>query len=188
MVRSFVAIELPEEVKSFVGAVANDLRRVLSQAKWVNPQGIHLTLKFLGDVAATAIPEVVKALEKPLSIRGPIQLGLEGLGCFPNIKRPRIVWVGITDKQSVLGALVKDIEDALIPLGFSRETRTFSPHLTLARIRTGQELSKGIDLITERQRLVGPAFYAAGAVLFKSVLKSQGAEYHVIKRFDFLTC
>ncbi len=185
MVRCFVALELPEDVKSFVGAVASQLRRRID-AKWVSAQGMHLTLKFLGDVPASAIPSIAKALEQPLTVTGPIQLKVEGLGCFPNVKRPRVIWLGITDPQSALQPLVQKIEESLAPLGFPCETRSFKPHLTLARMRSARDLSKDLDVIMQRQIATGPFFSISSAVLFESVLKPQGAQYHPIKRFSFL--
>lgn len=186
MVRCFVALELSEHVKSFVATVVSALKRVTNEARWVNPQGMHLTLKFLGDVPATTIPTVVRSLEKPLMIPGPIELGIGGLGCFPNMKRPRVLWIGVIDKQSRLQALVQEIGNAMLPLGFPQEKRSFKPHLTLARMKPSRERSTGITLITESQNLAGPIFSVDHAVLFESILKPQGALYHPIKRFDFL--
>ncbi|MGB9617928.1 MAG: RNA 2',3'-cyclic phosphodiesterase [Desulfomonilaceae bacterium] len=186
MVRCFVALELPEEVKSFVAAVAAELRLKIKDAKWVSVQGMHLTLKFLGDVPSGAIPAVGKALEEPFAVRGPIQLKVQGLGCFPNMKRPRVIWLGITDSQSALQPLVQKIEDALVPLGIPRETRSFKPHLTLARMKDAGDLSRDMEFIMERQTATGPSFSINSAVLFESVLRPQGAQYHPIKRFSFL--
>jgi len=186
MVRCFVALELPEEVKSFVFAFVSELRQKIKDAKWVSIQGMHLTLKFLGDVPSGAIPAVAKALEQPLAVPEPIQLKVQGLGCFPHMKRPRVIWLGITDSQSALQSLVQKIEDALVPLGFPRETRSFKPHLTLARMRDARDLSKDLELIMQSQKATGPSFSIKSAVLFESVLKPQGAQYHPIKRFSFL--
>ncbi len=186
MVRAFVALELPDEVKTFLYTIIKDLRTAIKEARWVNTQAMHLTLKFLGDVPLPTIPTVVTALEKPLTIRGPIQLRLSGLGCFPNIKRPRVLWIGVTDTQSILRPLVEEIENALLPLGFPRESRSFKPHLTLARVRSSDSDASGMKSLVEHQDLAGKLFTVENAVLYESILKPEGAQYRPIKKFCFL--
>lgn len=184
-VRSFLALELPDDVKSFVATLTKGLKSVMNDARWVSLDGMHLTLKFLGDVPSATIPEVVSALEKPLAIGAPIQLSLKGLGCFPNMRRPRVIWIGVMDTQSVLLRLVEEIEKALLPLGFPKESRLFKAHLTLARLKPGTTNPKGMELIVGQQELGGPTFFVDNAVLFESILKPQGAQYYSIRRFYF---
>ena len=105
--------------------------------RWVRPQGIHLTLKFLGEILASKVDTVSVAMVGACAAYAPFSLSIRGLGCFPNLRRPRVLWVGVEEPTGVLAALQRDVERALAPLGFPPETRPFSPHLTLGRVKGG---------------------------------------------------
>jgi 2'-5' RNA ligase len=135
-IRSFIAIELPDELKAGLTRLQAKLRsEEPSPVKWVNPSGIHLTLKFLGSVAADRIPEINQVMAA--STRGIVPFHLEagGLGVFPNLSRVQVVWVGIKGEMDRLKQLQQQIESNLVPLGFEPESRSFTPHLTVARLR-----------------------------------------------------
>jgi 2'-5' RNA ligase len=135
-IRSFIAIELPEEARSGLGKLRNELERVEQTfVKWVNPEGIHLTLKFLGSIPSKQVAEVGEAMEGATREISPFHLEISGLGAFPNLKQPRVLWVGISGELDKLLGLQRNIDSALSPLGFTKEERPFMPHLTLARIR-----------------------------------------------------
>jgi len=135
-IRSFIAIELPEEARSGLGKLRNELERVEHAfVKWVNPEGIHLTLKFLGSIPSKQVAEVGEAMEGATREISPFHLEISGLGAFPNLKQPRVLWVGISGELDKLLGLQRNIDSALSPLGFTKEKRPFVPHLTLARIR-----------------------------------------------------
>ena len=135
-VRSFIAIELPDELK--VGLAQLEAQLKLSKrpsVKWVDPYSIHLTLKFLGNIATDMISEITRAMEETTQGIAPFHLEVKGLGAFPNLRRVQVVWVGISGEIDRLGQLQHHIESNLAPLGFSAESRPFTPHLTLARLR-----------------------------------------------------
>jgi 2'-5' RNA ligase len=135
-VRSFIAIELPEEAKSGLGKLRKELERnEQTFVKWVNPEGIHLTLKFLGNIPFKQVAEITEAMEGAAQGISPFYLEISGLGAFPNLKQPRVLWVGISGELDKLLGLQRNIDSALSPLGFTKEERPFVPHLTLARIR-----------------------------------------------------
>jgi 2'-5' RNA ligase len=137
-IRSFIAIELPEEVRRGLAALRSELQRDEHRfVKWVDPYGIHLTLKFLGNIHAGRVTEVTGAMEGAArGIRSfPVQSS--GLGVFPSIKQVRVFWVGIGGQMDRLSGLQRNIDSALADLGFAREERPFVPHLTLARVRQG---------------------------------------------------
>jgi len=137
-IRSFIAIELPEEAKRGLAKLRSDLERTEhSFVKWVEPGAIHLTLKFLGNIPFKQVAEVTKAMKEAAQGISPFQLEISGLGAFPNLKQPRVLWVGIGGEVNVLSRLQQNIDFALAHLGFAREKRSFTPHLTLARIRQG---------------------------------------------------
>jgi 2'-5' RNA ligase len=139
MIRSFVAIDLPDAVKDELRAVSEQLDGQVpgGSVRWTRVSGIHLTLKFLGDVDEANLPEIEGTLAQVGQRHAPFTISVGGVGCFPNLKNPRVVWVGIQDETGILLALQRDVEKSLAPLGFEREKRAFHPHLTLGRTRRG---------------------------------------------------
>ena len=137
-IRSFIAIELSEEVKGGLARLRRELERDEHRfVKWVDPEGIHLTLKFLGNIAFKQVAEVTKVIEEASRGISPFHLEVSGLGAFPNLKQPRVLWVGIGGEIDELSSLQQNIDSALASLGFAKEERPFVSHLTLARIRQG---------------------------------------------------
>ena len=136
-IRTFIAIELDQSIRDDLTRLQERLRGEAPQGsvRWVRPAGIHLTLKFLGDVPADQIGEITRALQKSCQGFAPFSLSCGGLGCFPNPKRPRVVWVGIQEETGTLARLKKAIEESVAPLGYHTEKRRFSPHLTLGRVQ-----------------------------------------------------
>jgi 2'-5' RNA ligase len=146
-IRSFIAIELPDELKSELVKLESRLKSVDQPfVKWVDPYSIHLTLKFLGNVAADRIVEITEAMEEATQGISPFHLQLKELGVFPNPRRVQVAWVGLSGEIDKLTRLQQRIESSLAPLGFTPESRKFVPHLTLARVRNRASLN-------ERQRL-----------------------------------
>ena len=144
--RSFIAIELPEELKrgltQFEARLKSDRQ---PWVKWVDPSGIHMTLKFLGNIAVSSIGEVTRAMEEAAQGISPFHLEVKDLGVFPNLRRVQVAWVGVGGEVDKLGQLQRRIESNLSPLGFVPELRVFTPHLTIARLRNQASLD-------ERQR------------------------------------
>lgn len=137
-IRSFVAIELPEEVRKGLARLRDELERDEHRfVKWVDPGGMHLTLKFLGNIPSKRVTEVTGAMEEATQGIYPFRLEISGLGAFPGLKQVRVFWVGIGGEVDKLSKLQQTIDAALAALGFAREERPFVPHLTLARIRQG---------------------------------------------------
>ncbi len=181
-VRTFVAINLSSEMKERLMDVQQRLRRSAppETVRWVRPQGIHLTLKFLGEVPASQIPQITAALREACRVHTPFTFTVGGVGCFPNPRSPRVVWVGVEEESGALVALQKSVEKAMTQLGFPRESRPFHPHLTLGRTRKGLRN-------TDRRRL-GDAIATAGVgllgevsvdavYLMRSDLRPSGAVY-----------
>jgi len=135
-VRSFIAIELPDELKAGLAQLEAQLKLATpSSVKWVDPSSIHLTLKFLGNIAVDRISEITKAMEAATRGLSSFHLEVAGLGVFPNLKRVQVAWVGISGEVDKLSQLQQRVESSLVPLGFTAESRPFTPHLTLARLR-----------------------------------------------------
>jgi len=180
-IRSFIAIELPREIRAGLDSLEERLKAGQHPfVKWVDPEGIHLTLKFLGNIALTTVPEIIEAITKIAQPISPFRLQIGGLGVFPNWQRPQVVWVGIGGEVEKLAALQRDMEAALAPLGFPSESRSFKAHLTLGRLR--ERASPG-----DRQRFAAWArsiefetsrpFEVSALRLMKSQLTPSGAIY-----------
>jgi 2'-5' RNA ligase len=133
--RLFIAVELPGDILATIERTQNQLKNAIPSraAKWVRPNGIHLTLKFLGDVPARELEAIIEKMQA--AARGHIAffLNIEGLGCFPNTKNPRVLWLGLTGNVRHLAALQASVEEEIAPMGYPTEDRGFHPHLTLAR-------------------------------------------------------
>jgi 2'-5' RNA ligase len=181
LVRSFIAIELPQDVKATLAAMEEKLKaRRHPFVKWVDPESIHLTLKFLGNVALDSIPQIVEAMTRTAQPASPFSLQVGGAGAFPNWQRPQVIWVGIQGETGRLAALHKELEAALSPLGFQPESRAFSPHLTLGRLRdrVSSEDRRGFGQWAQSVKLeVSPSFEVDAIRLIKSQLTPNGPIY-----------
>jgi 2'-5' RNA ligase len=135
--RTFIAIELDEELRRNLSRLQDRLREQVApkSIRWVRPEGVHLTLKFLGDTPLDKIDGVQAALTQAASQVEPFTFDVSGLGCFPNTRRPRVVWVGIQEPTGRLARLRDLIEECVAPVGFPTERRSFHPHLTLGRVQ-----------------------------------------------------
>jgi 2'-5' RNA ligase len=136
-VRSFIAADLPQETKSKLAYIQEGLKQACSYcpAKWVSTENIHLTMNFLGSVPSTKLYGIKSAIARVCEGFDKFDLALAGLGAFPNLDSPHVIWVGLTGDIEPLFRLQKRVEQALAKLGFTVENRPFSPHLTLARVR-----------------------------------------------------
>jgi 2'-5' RNA ligase len=185
-VRSFIAIELSADVLRRVSAlqerIVGDLPSGL--VRWVRPEGIHLTLKFLGDVQADRLEVLSETLCGVCAPHAPFSLSIGGMGVFPNPRRPRVVWLGVDEPTGALSRLQRAVERDIAPLGFPTERRRFSPHLTLGRVRQGRspaELEALGEYATRARVRVGEL--AVDAVyLMRSDLRPTGALYTELAR------
>lgn len=181
-IRAFIAIELPDEVKNELSEILYKLKPGREKAvKWVNPNGIHLTLKFLGNTPEEKIVDITQAITQASSLTYPFNLELKGLGAFPNLKSPRVVWVGIGGDIPIVANLQRQIDQSLIPLGFSPEKRDFSPHLTLGRVRDTTSKNERYELgkTIESLRIEGSSSFVVDRIsLIQSTLTSSGAIYN----------
>jgi 2'-5' RNA ligase len=174
-VRLFVALDIPEEVRTALGALIERLRPACRNARWVRVEGAHITMKFIGEVPAEKA-EVIKTALAAVPFTSPIKISFHGLGFFPSVRRPRVFWAGM-EAGDKLGALAATIESALEPLGIVREQRAFSPHLTLARFDSPVDLQHLHTAIAAAGPLEFGGTIATEFHLYQSVLKRGGAEY-----------
>jgi 2'-5' RNA ligase len=175
--RLFIAIELPDSVKQGIATVQEELRAAGGSAGWTRPEGIHLTLKFLGEVPEERVSEIMAATAGAAEGIGKLSLEVAGAGAFPNIKVPRVLWIGVVGDIEKLTTLQAAVEDAMERLGFEREARKFSPHLTLARIKFPKPRDNWQQKIEGIRDVKLGTFEAGHVSLMKSELKREGAVY-----------
>lgn len=183
--RAFVAIEIPEIAHTFLSRISADLKKTRADVKWVRPEGIHLTLKFLGQIPGSLVPVLDEKLSQMFAEFRPFEIHVKGLGAFPSLGKPRVVWAGVKDDSQTLVTMAQRLDDVIAPLGFEREKRPFNPHLTLGRVKSNAGKAEMVDSIRQKMDASGPRFISDHAVLFQSILKPSGAEYRSLCRFDF---
>lgn len=180
--RTFIAIELDDELRDKLGRLQDGLRAQLSphSVRWVHPRGIHLTLKFLGDTPLEQVEEVQAALAQAAAEVSSFSFTVAGLGCFPNTRRPRVVWVGVQELTGSMVRLRDTIEDRVAPLGFPTEGRRFSPHLTLGRVQrhaSKSEVRELGEVVAAHTTGVLDEMVVTAVSYIKSDLRPSGAVY-----------
>jgi 2'-5' RNA ligase len=180
LLRAFIAIEIPKEIKSRIDSQTAALRRAAGRSvRWVTINNIHLTLKFLGEISESNIEILKQALETEAGRARSFEIEVKGLGAFPNPRRPRVIWVGL-EAPPHLAALQHNIDAATSRIGYPGDEKAFSPHLTIGRVREQcpPEESRALRDTLETTQLASLGRFAAGAIhLFRSDLKSDGPVY-----------
>ena len=175
--RTFIAIELPQAVTAALGNVLKTLTAFKLNIRWVRPENIHLTLKFLGDTPPEAVAPISRALSESVRNFSPISLSAKGSGAFPGIKNPRVIWVGLSGQVPQLKLLQLALAENLAALGFEKEKRPFKAHLTLGRTKgtvDPMKLNAALNSVMEFQT---EPFSADRIFLFQSDLKPTGPVY-----------
>jgi 2'-5' RNA ligase len=186
-VRAFIAIELDKRLCTKLGELQDRLRADVPPGlvRWVRPEGMHLTLKFLGDVPAVQVSEIAQAVQQASAKHASFVCTVSGLGCFPNTARPRVVWVGIEEPGGTLLALQRDVDHAVSALGFAPEQRRFHPHLTLGRVKShDREAVAALGEYVSRARVNLGSIQANAVHLMRSDLLPGGAVYTALSVSD----
>ena len=182
--RTFIAVEITGSALEAVLRYEEQLRQFPAKVRWARPEQMHLTLKFLGEIEEAQAEAVAEALKDLTGENQAFEAELKGLGGFPNLRRPNILCAGVEAGRAELTRLADQVERALEGLGFKREKRPYSPHLTLGRVKS----IKGLDPVCKKLEADGDrsfgAFSVGEIVFFKSVLSPSGAEYTALGRFE----
>jgi 2'-5' RNA ligase len=186
MIRTFLALDPPEEILREIGRVQNRLQRVVhGDLRWVRPEAIHLTLKFFGDIPESAVADIAAVVEKAAVREVPFSFAIGGAGVFPDQRRPRVLWLGMSGDVPRLLSFQQGLEGELGMVGFPGEERPFRPHLTLARIKSSRDLA-GLEKALEKgEGYAAGEFTAPGIGLIRSELTPRGAIYTKLKWFPF---
>jgi RNA 2',3'-cyclic 3'-phosphodiesterase len=182
-IRTFIAVSVSAEVKQHAAELIQRLRASRADVKWVDPQNMHLTLKFLGDVLAAKTPEICQAVAEVAGGFAPLQVSFRGAGAFPNAQQPRTVWLGIHGGAPELTELAATIEEVLVDLGYPKEDRAFHPHLTLGRLRNPSPALRDLTrFLGENAEFDAEATQVQEVTVFASHLGHSGPTYEPLGR------
>lgn len=183
MIRTFIAIEIPNSIKTTLTAMQHDLQRAAADVSWTKPENFHLTLRFLGEVEERRIEEVKDVCDKAAAAFRPFMLRLNNAGVFPNFRQPRVLWAGLAGEIEVAQKLQAHLEKSLVSLGFAPEDKPFKPHLTVGRVKSPKN-ARQVAALTEIHSLPELSFEVREIVLMKSELHSTGARYTTLAKSE----
>jgi len=176
-IRAFIAVKPPEAVIAQIAELQRRMAAEISGVRWVQTEGIHLTLKFLGDIDFGWIESLKKALGAAAADIHPFALTVKGVGVFPSVKRPRVIWAGAADAHQRLFALQQAVEGRLASIGFAAERRRFRGHLTLGRVKRRLDNTVLMNILNRERGFEADAFPVGQITLYQSRLKPTGAQY-----------
>ena len=179
-IRAFIAVEIDNQTKQKISELISDLKKSNADVKWITENQMHLTLKFLGNIDENKVADISNALSGIADNLSAFTINFSGLGAFPGMNHPRVVWLGVNKGAESLIKLNEKIETAMEKTGFKKENRKFEPHLTLARIRSSKNISNLIKLIDEVNFSAENDTHIDKLVLFQSTLNPKGALYKII--------
>jgi 2'-5' RNA ligase len=180
-VRTFIAIPLPKILISWIFGIQEQLKSYSFPVRWVKPENIHLTLKFLGDIPIKSVDSIAMAMGDTFRRYLPMTLFAKGLGVFPGIKKPRVIWLGLSGDVKALSGLQANLDSNLEKIGFLRENRQFKSHLTLGRIKGHIDPRNLFDVLRSFSEFTSEPFDTTELILYKSELKPSGASYTKLK-------
>jgi 2'-5' RNA ligase len=187
MTRTFIALELDTTQQQFLGTIIRQGRQLLPDLRWVEPESIHLTLAFLGELNDQQLEKAIAAAQYAASISNPFPYRLSSLGTFGPPRQPRVLWMGVSEPSGTLNIVYQALSLALEQRGFATEKRPFSPHLTLARIKsplTPEQLQR-LQQLLARYQFASPAYKVTHLYVMKSELFRSGAQYTCLQACPF---
>ncbi len=182
-IRCFIAIEMPEPIQNQLVHIQGTLQKHIQKASWVKLGNIHLTLKFLGDVDPDDLESIREAIEAVTNRHRSFSLHIGGVGAFPNLARPRVIWAGVKIGAERVSALAQDINVALSHCGFALDTKKFNPHLTIARLKERIDLRPYTNQYRQYDRIQGTGMTVDAISLIQSQLHPNGAIYSTLQSY-----
>jgi 2'-5' RNA ligase len=181
LIRSFLAIELPEAIRNKIDEIQRDLKSSHADVRWVSPEKIHLTLKFFGNTEEARVESIIKAIENPVRNTPAFIVKVRRIGAFPHWKNPRVIWMGLIDEKGTLSPFQKELETELEGIGFEPDARPFRPHLTLGRVNSSRGKEELIRKVERYQEGDFGEFCVERVILFKSDLRPAGPIYTLLR-------
>ena len=181
--RTFIAVSIDKTIRDHAVALQESLGRSGADVKWVEPENLHVTLLFLGEVEDRALPAVCRVVSDVTAERAPFEMSVERAGCFPNPRRPRTLWVGVGDGLQELVALHDALEQPLLDLGcYRREERQYTPHLTLGRVKGDSGADQLASALARRADWQGGRVRVGEVLVMSSELRPEGPTYTILGR------
>jgi 2'-5' RNA ligase len=179
-IRTFIAFDTPDHIRNEMKILQDELKKSRADVKWEPIDKFHATIKFLGNIEEALLPKVLSTCEQSLTTCSSFGIAYQSLGCFPNKKNPRVIWIGCDNPDGKLLQIKNTLDKALFPLGFEIEDRPFHPHITLGRIKIPKGFS---DLLPMLENLTFHRYEAVieEIIVLKSILKPEGSSYSIIK-------
>ncbi len=181
-IRTFIAVELSKPIRDRVVALQEELARAGTEVKWTEPENLHVTLIFLGEVEDREVPAVCRIASEGVAGIAPFPVSVERAGCFPNVRRPRVLWVGVGTGTQELVAIHDALEPPLMDLGYRREDRRYTPHITLGRVRSDRPTDRLSQALMARGDWKGGEMTVSEIHVMSSQLTPQGPIYTVLGR------
>jgi len=188
--RTFIAIELPQEIKDFLSRIQGQLKASGADVKWVEPKNIHLTLKFLGEINDEKQDAVTRIIGDVAEDKNPFSMRIYSIGAFPKINFPRVIWVGIEKGERETKEIAKELEGKLVKIGIAKEDRPFSSHITIGRTRSAinrEKLVQDLKILENNFGEKNLEFLVNKITLYKSTLTPKGPIYEALKEVNLKT-
>ncbi|NOZ63108.1 MAG: RNA 2',3'-cyclic phosphodiesterase [Calditrichaeota bacterium] len=180
-IRTFIAVEIPQEIRNQIASFQTELKKNGGKVAWVRAENMHLTLKFLGDTEEKLIDEIGEKLKTAVQGKEPFRIRVKGIGAFPNFDRARVFWIGVDEGGEKLAALASQIDKQVSHLGFEKEKRKYSAHLTIGRVKDSRSIDLVKKRILENKDFSAGEFTAKSIFLIKSQLTGAGPIYTILK-------
>ena len=183
--RLFIALDVDPEIRESLQDAVRELRATRAPVRWVRPEAIHLTMKFLGETPDGKLASLESSLGKTCRTVYPFTVTMSGIGAFPGLSKPRVLWAGIEEPTGTIGILAQRMEEDLFRLGWKKESRKFHPHVTVGRVKGTSNLNQLAAALTGFQGRIWGRQEMTGASLYRSHLEPTGARYEVVRFFPF---
>lgn len=181
--RCFIAINLDEKLRTDIGKATEPLRKAGTDVKWVTPENLHITLKFLGETTEETANDIIRTMKPKSRSLNAFDIKFHGIGAFPDWRKPRVIWIGITKPERLI-RLQENVEEIAVALGYNRGKKTFLSHLTIGRVRSLKNMDSLMRAAGELKQMDFGNIRAGRISLMKSELKPEGAEYTRLAEFE----
>jgi 2'-5' RNA ligase len=183
--RVFIAIPISNIIKEKIEDIQERLKRIGAEVKWVVPQDIHITIKFLGNINVSELENIYIVVTNICNKFSPFQISISSISAFPDKKRPKVIWIGVKEGKDILCKINKEVEDSLIKIGFKKEDKEFNPHITIGRVKGLYRLSQLADTLKNMDIGDIGEIHVRNIQVIKSQLTPSGPIYTILKEIPF---